>query len=65
MGFFLVLAFEENVQRRLEVGGFVCCAVAVAVDTEVWLGGLEEGGGWWVSSGRCSMVDFDRNLPSF
>ncbi len=50
MGFFLVLAFDENVQRRLEVGGLcVCGAVAVAVDTEVWLGGLEGGGGgWWV-----------------
>ena len=49
MGFFLVLAFDENVQR-LEVGGLcVCGAVAVAVDTEVWLGGLEGGGGgWWV-----------------
>jgi len=49
------------------VGGLcVWGAVAVAVDTEVWLGGLEGGGGgWWVSSGRCNMVDFDRNLPSF
>jgi len=40
--------------------------VCGAVDTEVWLGGLEgrrKGGGF--ISGRCSMVDFDRDLRSF
>jgi len=37
----------------------VCVCGAVAVDTEVWLGGLEGGGGgWWVSSGGAAYGRF-------
>ncbi len=38
---------------------------AVAVDTEVWLGGRRRRRVVDGISGRCSMVDFDRDLRSF